>query len=78
MPSNGLLSGLRKFTKFIKPSIACLRIEGVIGVIYIDDNIITGETYEECLVSTIKTIKLFLKLGFIIHPEKAPYNLHKK
>ena len=68
---NGLSSGPQKFTKFTKPPIACLRIEGVIVAMYIDDIIIIGDTYEECLIGTIKTIKLFLKLGFIIHPEKS-------
>ena len=68
---NGLSSGPRKFTKLTKPPIACLRIEGVIVAIYIDDIIVIGDTYEECLIGTIKTIKLFLKLGFIIHPEKS-------
>ena len=38
--------------------------------IYIDDIIVIGGTYEECLTGTIKTIMFFLKLGFIIHPEK--------
>ena len=74
---NGFFSGLRKFTELTKPSIACLRIEGVIVAIYIDDIIVIGATYEECLIGAIKTIKLFLKLGFIIHPKKTPYNLHK-
>ena len=68
---NGLSSGPRKFTKLTKPLIACLRIEGVIVAIYIDDNIVIGDTYEECLIGTIKTVKLFLKVGFIIHPEKT-------
>ena len=68
---NGLCSGPRKFTKLTKPPIACLRIEGVIVAIYIDDIIAIGDTYEKCLIGTIKTIKLFLKLGFIIHPEKS-------
>ena len=67
---NGLSSGPWKFTKLTKPPIACLRIEGVIVAIYIDDIIVIGDTYEECLIGTIKTIKLFLKLGFIIHLEK--------
>ena len=71
MLPNGLSSGPRKFTKLTKPPIACLRIEGVIVAIYIDDIIVIGDTYEECLIGTIKTIKLFLKLGFIIHPEKS-------
>ena len=68
---HGLSSGPQKFTKLTKTPIACLRIEGVIVAIYIDDIIVIGDTYEECLIGTIKTIKLFLKLSFIIHPEKS-------
>ena len=71
MLPNELSSGPRKFTKLTKPPIACLRIEGVIVAIYIDDIIVIGDTFEECLIGAIKTIKLFLKLGFIIHPEKS-------
>ena len=67
---NGLSSGLRNFTKLTKPPIACLRI-GVTVAIYIDYVFVIGDNYEQCLVGTIKTIKLFLKLGFIIHPEKS-------
>ena len=37
---NGLSSGPRKFTKLTKQPIACLRIEGVIVAIYIDDIIV--------------------------------------
>ena len=47
---NGLSSGPRKFTKFTKPPIVCLRIEGVIVAIYIDDINVIGETYKECLM----------------------------
>ena len=68
---NGLSSGPRKFTKLTKPPIACLKIAGVIVATYIDDIIVIGDTYKECLIGTIKTIKLFLKLGFIIHTEKS-------
>ena len=55
------------------PSIACLRIEGVIAVIYIGDIIVLADTYEECLIGATKTIKLFLKPGFIIQPEKSSW-----
>ena len=68
---NGLSSGPRKFTKLTKSPIACSRVEGVIVAIYIDNIIVIGNTYEQYLISTIKTIKLFLKLGLIIHPEKS-------
>ena len=68
---DGLPLGPRNFTKLTKPPIARLRIEGVIVAIYIDDIIVIGDTYDKCLIGTIKTIKLFLKLGFIIHPGKS-------
>ena len=61
----------QKFTKLTKPPTSCLKTEGVIVATYINYIIVIGETYEECLIGTIKTIKLFLKLGFIIHPEKS-------
>ena len=32
---------------------------------------VIGDNYEQYLIGTIKTIKLFLKLCFIIHPEKS-------
>ena len=44
---------------------------GIVGVtVAIDDIIFFGENYKEYIIGTIKTIKLFLKLGFFIHPEK--------
>ena len=75
---NGLPSGPRKFTKLTKPPIAYLRTEGVVVAIYIDDIIVIGDTYEECLIVTVKTIKLFLRLGFIIHSEKSSLQLSQK
>ena len=64
MLPNGLSSGPRKFTKLTKPPIVCLRIEGVIVIIHTTGIIVIRETYEECLIGTIKTIKLLLKLDF--------------
>ena len=70
---NELSSGPRKFTKLTKPPLAVLRLEGIIIAIYIDDLIILGETYEECLTGSIKTIKMFLCLGFLMHPDKSAF-----
>ena len=68
---NGLSSGPQKFTKLTEPPITCLRIDGVIVAIYIYDIIVIGDTYEECLIGIIKTIKLSLKPSFIICPRKS-------
>ena len=61
---NGLSPGPGKFPKLTEPPISCLRTEGVIVAIYI------AESYE-CLIGTIKAIKLFLKLGCILYPGKS-------
>ena len=71
--ANGLSPGPRKFTKFTKPPLAVLKLEGIIIAIFIDDLIILGETYEECLTGSIETIKMFLSLGFLIHPDKSTF-----
>ena len=54
---NRLFSGPQKFTELTKPPISCLRIEGVMVAIYIDDITVIGHTYEESVFGTIKTIK---------------------
>ncbi len=38
---------------------------------YIDDCYLQGSSYEKCLDNVIKTIQLFHKLGFVIHPKKS-------
>ena len=70
---NELSSGLRKFTKLTKRSLAVLRLERIIIAIYIDQLILLGDTHEECLTGSIKTMKMFLCLGFLMHPEKSTF-----
>ena len=71
MLPNGSSSGPQKFAKLTIPPTTYLRIKGVIVAVYIDDIIVIGDSYKKCLIGTVKSIKLFLKLGFIIHPEKS-------
>ena len=66
---NGLCP--RKSTKLIKPVHSCLRLQGHILAAYIDDNYIQGDTYTECLITVLETLKLFDDLGFFAHPEKS-------
>ena len=68
---NGLAICPRKFTKLFKPVYSWLRNQGHLSVSYIDDSYLQGSTYEECLANVIDTIKLFDKLGFVIHPTKS-------
>ena len=71
MLPNGSSSGPQKFAKLTIPPTTYLRIKGVIVAIYIDHIIVIGDSYKKCLIGIVKSIKLFLKLGFIIHPEKS-------
>ena len=75
---NGLSPGSRKFTKLTKPPLALPRIQGHTVAIDIDDIVSVDDTFESCLLTVIKTIKLFQGLGFVIHPEKGKFKPSKK
>lgn len=60
-------SGLRVFTKTLRPVMALLRELGVRLVIYIDD--ILAETQEVARDHTLALIYLLKNLGFLVHPE---------
>ena len=44
---------------------------GITLAIYIDDGWVRGRTYSQCLDNMIMTMRLFTKVGFLIHPEKS-------
>ena len=67
---NGLSSCPRKFTKLLKPALAKLRLQGHI-IIYIDDLLLIGHSYNECIETLIETLMLLERLGFVIHPSKS-------
>jgi hypothetical protein len=68
---NGLSSCPRKFTKLLKPILATLRVDGHIIIVYIDDLLLIGHSYEKCISTIIDTLTLLEKLGFVIHPLKS-------
>ena len=68
---NGLSSCPRKFTKTLKPILTTLHKDGHIASGYLDDIYLQGKNYNDCLRNIINTLKLFIKLGFIIHPTKS-------
>ena len=68
----------KEINKIHKTPYSCLKIGGNHIAIYIDGLIIAGETYGKCLAGSIKTIKIFLRLGFLIHPDKSSFCKHKK
>ena len=48
-------------------------MQGYTVAIYIDDIIAIGQSFEECLLTVVETIKSFQKLGFLIHPDKSKF-----
>ena len=70
---NGLCSGKRKFTKLLKPVLTFSRQQGYIVSAYINDIIIIDESYDDCIKTTIETIKLLDYLGITIHPSKSNF-----
>ena len=70
---NGLAPCPRKFTKLLKPVYCHLRKMGHLSLGYIDDAYLQGDSYQDCLTNVVDTIKLFDKLGFVVHPEKSVF-----
>lgn len=68
---NGLTSAPRLFTKVLKPILASLRSSGHLVLAYLDDTIIIGKSRAATLQAVQATVKIFSRLGFIIHPEKS-------
>ena len=69
---NGLAFCPRKFTKLMKPAYSVLRQLGHINSPYFDDSYLQGGSYE-CLANVLDTVKMFLSLGFILHPQKSVF-----
>ena len=61
----------RKFTKLLKPILSKICRMGIVIAIYIDDGWVKGNTYKQCLNNVLYTVKLFAKLGFLLHHEKS-------
>ena len=57
----------------MKPAYSVLRQLGHINSPYIDDSYLQGGSYEECLANVLDTVKMFLSLAFILHPQKSVF-----
>ena len=68
---NGLASGPRLFTKLTKPFFSHLRKKGMVNSPYIDDCLLVGDTFQDCLNNVIATVNLSNEMGFLIHPDKS-------
>ena len=68
---NGYVDDMRVFNKILKPLFCWLREQGFASVVYVDDNLLAGETYQECCDNICATNSLLQNLGFTIHTKKS-------
>ena len=68
---NGYVDAMRVFNKILKPLFCWLREQGFASVVYVDDTLLAGETYQECCDNIYATKSLLQNLGFTIHKKKS-------
>ena len=68
---NGYLDAMRIFAKILKPAFNTLRKLGYVSIIYVDDTLLYGDTYDECLQNVLATLQMLQELGFIVHATKS-------
>jgi len=57
----------------MKPPMTALRRLGHIASNYIDDLILQGRKYTDCVHNVIDTVSQLDPLGFVIHPDKSVF-----
>ena len=62
---------MRVFNKVLKPPFAYLKEQGLSSVVYVDDTLLGGDTFEECQDNVFSTFTCLEDLDFYIHPEKS-------
>ena len=67
---NGLCSSPRKFTKLLKPPLACMRLQQCLVSGYIDDLITMNKTYNTWFENLKLCVSLLDSLCFVIHSDK--------
>lgn len=67
----GLSSAPLVFTKIMKPVMEHLRLHGYISTIYLDDILLIGRSYTECVENVNVTRQLLNNLGFLINLKKS-------
>lgn len=67
----GLSSAPRVFTKVMKPVSAYLRSLGMRIMVYLDDILILGRSFDESVQNTRRVIDLLQSLGFVINFDKS-------
>ena len=69
----GYSDAMRVFNKLLKPPFSYLRTRGFISVIYVDDSLLIGFTFDECITNVLRTIELLRSLGFYINVKKSTF-----
>ena len=64
---------MRVFTKLLKPVFSTLRELGYESVIYVDDSLLQGDTFNECMENVLTTLNALQDLGFVIHSGKSKF-----
>lgn len=67
----GLSVAPRVFSKIMKEVITYLRRQGHKSVIYLDDILCIGDSFDECTNNVHSTLKLLNCLGFVVNYEKS-------
>lgn len=58
----------------MKPVIKLLRSAGLLSTVYLDDFLLLGSSFDQCVLNVNTTKKLLTSLGFIINEEKSNLN----
>lgn len=67
----GFCEAPRIFTKLMKVAVNFLRQKGFTIVVYLDDILCIGSTYDECLKTAKATLEFLQSLGWLINWEKS-------
>lgn len=67
----GLASAPLVFTKLMKPVISSLRKQGLLSVVFLDDFLLIGHTYQDCQQNVYITLSTLERLGFVINYKKS-------
>ncbi|XP_031328844.1 uncharacterized protein LOC116160094 isoform X1 [Photinus pyralis] len=69
----GLCTAPLVFTKILKPVFAKLRLQNFGSNVYLDDFLLLGDSFRDCLSNVATTRSLLEELGFIINEKKSRF-----
>ena len=69
----GLCTAPLVFTKLMKPVVASLRAKGFLSILYLDDFLVFGDTFELAVANIAATCALLTRLGFLFSGKKCHF-----